>query len=67
MNGINPILLIYAVGLHSVVGMIHKAIKLFFATVLPFYSVSVPTELAQVQSGRFGLPENSDNNSDIVK
>lgn len=27
MNGINPILLIYAVGLHSVVGMIHKAIN----------------------------------------
>lgn len=62
MNGINPILLIYAVGLLSVVGMIHKAIKLF----LPFYSVSVQTKLAEVQR-RFGLPENSDNNSDIVK
>lgn len=66
MNGINPILLIYAVGLLSVVGMIHKAIKLFFATVLPFYSVSVQTKLAEVQR-RFGLPENSDNSFDIVK
>lgn len=41
MNGINSILLIYAVGLHSAVGMIHKAIKPFFAATVPQYKLSL--------------------------
>lgn len=39
MNGINPILLIYAVGLHSAVGMIHKA--MLFAATVPQYKLSL--------------------------
>lgn len=41
MNGINPILHIYAVGLHSAVGMIHNAIKPFFAATVPQYKLSL--------------------------